>query len=297
MDHKSKYLKYKQKYLELQKQLGGSLGTPDNNTSMSSNKLVELYKKYINPNYNNQEFSTDLLNKILLKTICDPTDIQKVKQEQDFLIQSGANLTSIGNNAFEFISDFAGENYQLTSAIIPPTVTTIGNYAFYSNFLLSIEIPDSVTSIGIRAFADNKLHSVILGKSVKSIGQSAFANNKLKDNLTIPNGVTSIGTEAFYNNKLRSVKIPDTITLISEGVFARNELDSVTIPNGVISIGERAFADNNLTEIDIPNSVKSIGDNAFTENMLRWVYYTPGFPIESFNAFDSSPPPGFLPRK
>ena len=45
---------------------------------------------------------------------------------------------------------------QLTSVIIPNSVTSIGNYAFgHGNQLTSVVIPDSVISIGEGAFYGN----------------------------------------------------------------------------------------------------------------------------------------------
>ena len=66
---------------------------------------------------------------------------------------------------------------------IPDSVTSIGDYAFFScDSLASITIPDSVTSIGVRAFygCDN-LTSVNIGNGVTTIGKGAFYCPSLKD--------------------------------------------------------------------------------------------------------------------
>ena len=62
------------------------------------------------------------------------------------------------------------------NTIIPNSVTSIGNYAFYGiTGLTSIDIPNSVTSIGYYAFAYCQgLTSIIIGNSVTSIGSGAF---------------------------------------------------------------------------------------------------------------------------
>lgn len=67
--------------------------------------------------------------------------------------------------------------------IIPDSVTSIGNYAFYyCRSLTSVVIPDNVTSIRSCAFVScSSLESVVIGNSVTSIGTYAFWNcNKLK---------------------------------------------------------------------------------------------------------------------
>ena len=118
------------------------------------------------------------------------------------------SVTSIGSSAFSncssltnaFITDIASwcnisfrsysanplcyadnlyvDNQLVTELVIPDSVTSIGNYAFYGcSSLTSITIPDSVTSIG----------------------GSAFYNCSSLTNITIPDNVTSIGYSAFYN--------------------------------------------------------------------------------------------------
>ncbi|MBQ2122425.1 MAG: leucine-rich repeat domain-containing protein, partial [Bacteroidaceae bacterium] len=64
------------------------------------------------------------------------------------------------------------------STIIPNSVASIGNYAFYECYsLTSVEIPNSVTSIGEAAFKYcSSLTSVEIPNSVTSIGNSAFDN-------------------------------------------------------------------------------------------------------------------------
>ena len=62
------------------------------------------------------------------------------------------------------------------STIIPESVTSIGNCAFYgSSALTSISIPESVTSIEWGAFQEcSTLTSITIPKGVTSIGEAAF---------------------------------------------------------------------------------------------------------------------------
>jgi hypothetical protein len=177
------------------------------------------------------------------------------------------SITSIGRYAFYFCTGLTGK---LT---IPNSVKSIGDYAFSTcqGLTGSLTIPNSVTSIGEGAF-DNCMGltgSLTISNSVTSIGDGAFANCwSLSGSLTIPNSVTSIGANAFWNciGFTGSLTIPNSVTSIGDNAFigCYGFTGSLTIPNSVISIGDYAFDCSGLTgSITIPNSVTSIGDYAF----------------------------------
>ena len=70
----------------------------------------------------------------------------------------------------------AFENKELTSVVLPDTITEIGNSVFKKNNITSITIPSGVTSIGNYAFQGNNLTTIYIGKNSKlsSLGYSAF---------------------------------------------------------------------------------------------------------------------------
>lgn len=171
------------------------------------------------------------------------------------------NVISIGNDAFRNCSN-------LSSVIIPNSVTSIGNSAFLSCFCLaSITIPNSVTRIGNFAFSGCKnITSVTIPNSVTTIGYNAFSGCSSLTSITIPNSVESIGYEAFKDcSSLTSTTIPISIKEIKSGTFQGcSSLTSITIPNSVTTIGLDAFSGcSSLISITIGNSVTSIDYNAF----------------------------------
>ena len=178
------------------------------------------------------------------------------------------SVTTIGYGAFaecsnlrEFNGKFASEDNRcliidgrlnsfapagLTEYVIPDSVTTIGDYAFYGcSSLTSVTIPDSVTTIGEWAFSNcDSLTRITIPDSVTTIGDFAFYGCDSLTSVTIGDSVTTIGGHAFGScSKITSVTIGDSVTTIGEWAFYLcNSLRSVTIPDSVTEIGVQAFS-------------------------------------------------------
>ena len=90
-------------------------------------------------------------------------------------------------------------NQKQTSYVIPNSVTSIGEYAFFAcNSLAEVVIPNSVTNIGDHAFSGcSSLAEVVIPNSVTNIGDRAFSFCSSLAEVVIPNSVTSIGEGAF----------------------------------------------------------------------------------------------------
>jgi hypothetical protein len=131
----------------------------------------------------------------------------------------------------------------VTNLVIPNSITTIGEYAFYDcSSLTSVTIPNSVTTIGEHAFYNcSNLTSITIGNSITHIGYRAFCHTGLTS-FTIPDSVTSIGADAFSEcYDLTSIIIPNSVTSIHYLSYCTN-LKSLTIPNSVTNLGYKALA-------------------------------------------------------
>lgn len=182
-------------------------------------------------------------------------------------------LTISGSGAME---DFPFGSYQpwysfhdqITSVVVSPGVTSIGQCAF-SRFakLTHVDIADSVISIGWDAFYYcSSLTNITIPQSVTYIGPLAFFHCTNLSSITLSNNITSIGSSAFEDcTNLTSITIPGSVTSIGLAAFCNcTKLTSITIPDSVTTIDPWAFKNcSSLTSITIPSSVTSIGSNVF----------------------------------
>ena len=176
------------------------------------------------------------------------------------------------------------EHYQLTSVVLPNSLKTIGNYAFYyCSRLTSISIPEGVTTIKAHAFFGcEKVSTVTLYNNVTYIGSQAFdACSKitdvyyygtLKDWMAIEFSGSSPSPMSygknFYSYGQLITELGDIfIGCTSINTTAFNGFNCVTkivIPETVTSICDYAFSScTELTELVLPEGLNKIGYNAF----------------------------------
>ena len=203
-------------------------------------------------------------------------------------------VTSIASQAFD--------GSEMTSVVIPNTITDIQNGAFYRcRNLTEINIPNSVKSIGNFAFIDcsglteitipdgitiiggqtfegcTSLSSVTIPQSVTKIDFYAFASCTSLSSITIPSSVIEIAPNAFRGcNNLTVMNLDDNnyYSFKSQTIFNKDKTELVsylnnavtvyTIPSTVKRIGVAAFCQTGIKSVDIPESVTSIGPSAFS---------------------------------
>ena len=172
------------------------------------------------------------------------------------------------------INDSAFKDSSVKTVIIPDSITSIGEDAFYECHSLETIIfgeNSQLTNIGNDAFYScDSLETIIFGENsqLTNIGEGAFSYCYSLKTINIPENVTSIGEDAFYVcDSLETIIFGENSQLTNIGDDAFKycySLKTINIPENVTSIGYRAFYDcNSLKTINIPENVTSIGGSAF----------------------------------
>ena len=183
----------------------------------------------------------------------------------------GVDVVTIGYYAFM--------NNQLTSVVIPGSVTIIRGQAFSANQLTSVVIPDSVITIGDLSFSSNQLNSVIIDGQLESAGSEVFGYNHelisiTYDDVIYDSGPTNQPSEecfVFESGEITSYSLSfDMLTdIVDKGTLCNELTGSIVIPDSiegeaVVRIGSEAFFFHNLHAVHLPDSVVSIDNRAFT---------------------------------
>lgn len=168
----------------------------------------------------------------------------------------------------------------LTSIVIPDSVTTIEGHSFSECFnLTKVALPKNLENL--RTFRDTPKLSLITldsGNSNFSVDTEGvlfdakrsqlilYPPGKKDKTYTIPNSVTSIGPSAFQRSlNLLNVTLPESlIDIRDEGFEWCSGLKEIVIPNSVTTIKRAAFRGcDNLTTVTIGKGVTDMGDTVF----------------------------------
>ena len=179
---------------------------------------------------------------------------------------------------------FPQNNISLSrSYTIPSSVTSIGDYAFYSSWLnytlTSITIPNSVTSIGNYAFYDLQLTQISLPDHLTKIGNGAF-QYCIFNYIKFPKSLTNLGGNLFGdNNNLKYVEVEwDTPLAIASDVFSGVTLSScnLIVPTGKSAVYKAANVWKNFGSIkeQVPVTGITLNRTSATLTMIATLQLT-----------------------
>ena len=199
---------------------------------------------------------------------CDSlTGFTVAEGSADYTVQNGVLFSADGKTLVAFPGGYGSDQYT-----VPESVTQVAPYAFRNCDIEEVLIPDTVTSIGEGAFYYCRyLTDLQLPASVTAISYAAFARCESLTQVDIPETVTAIDTMAFQGcGSLSAVEIPSGVTAIGDSAFYDcEELTDITLPEALVSIGEDAFSYSGLRAVDIPDGVTEIGSRVFAYSDVR----------------------------
>ena len=103
---------------------------------------------------------------------------------------------------------------------LPPTITRIGENAFFGTGITGLEIPPSVTSIGRGAFAGSSLTEISLPDNITNISEGMFQNCTLLTTLRLGKATEFIGNFVFDGTDIKNLYVSAPIPpFTSEDAF------------------------------------------------------------------------------
>ncbi len=155
-------------------------------------------------------------------------------------------VTAIGNRCFL--------DSQITSVVIPASITYIGYEAFCgTTALTSVKFEDvsTIEYVGYNAFAQCSAESSFFDKDGFALINNVLIGCKASGNVVLKNNVTQITGYAFMNNtKITTLSISQNCTYIGENAFfGCTSLEWIFIPDSVNAIEKNIFSDGMTTYI------------------------------------------------
>ncbi len=146
----------------------------------------------------------------------------------------------------------------VVSAVITNRCRDISDMVFQEcNQLSSVIMPDSVTSLGEGCFFScSSLSSVTLSNNITSLQRNTFMMCTSLEHISLPNRLNRIGDYSFYSCGLKELIIPEGVTEIGgAAVTTCPNLETITFPSSL----ERVDTYEYLTQCEKLRYIKIIG--------------------------------------
>ncbi len=165
--------------------------------------------------------------------------------------------------------------------VIPDSVVSIGDFAFYGNGKADIEAGGDVTLYGIDIirlgngvqtignsafYGFVSVKQIVMGDALEQIGEKAFYKCTALETVAFGKNVKTVGNKAFYKcEALIDVQMSDTVTYLGDYAFYKcAALETITLGKSLSSIGKYAFYGcREVKELVLPTTIQSIGTQAF----------------------------------
>ena len=163
-------------------------------------------------------------------------------------------------------------------------VMGVGSSAFqYCTNMTSVVIPNTVTNIGGRAFSMCSISNIVIGASVRIIGTEAFDSCSNLTRVVVPDSVKHIERLAFYKcTQLRSLELNEGLEIIDDNIIVGDSvLKELIVPTTVFRIYDYSFVKNTndkysgtyLTRLYFKGNMPEVWDSAFGKECNKVAFY------------------------
>ena len=235
-------------------------GNEGKNFTANTTEGIEVLYTILSDNTNSKTCQVGYMEGEWNKTAIDGNSVKGAVTIPDEV--NGYKVVKVGKYAF-------GNAYEMTSVVLPQTVTEIENYAFTNCGFTEFVLPKSVTRIGQSIFQScGGLTSLAVeeGNPVYSSpeGSNVIIETAAKKVVTglahasIPSGVTSIGESAFLGVSGAEITIPSTVTTIEDQAFASMYNSTIFVEGkSPIAINESVFLWGSNNYLRVPEGTKA----------------------------------------
>ena len=192
------------------------------------------------------------------------------------------NISTIGKNVFDSCYElssvtYGNETVKSGEYKLSKSIKTIGSEAFKDNPLLrNLIVPDTLGTIGDNAF----YNAIQSGYHCKDVTVTVYyvngeiaaniLNSQYVSHIVVNDNIHALGEKAFFNMPvLETVSLPDTISSVGANVFANPGKKVMATFRGVDGTIDASVYDGKTSGICylyIEDGIKSIGQNAFANS-------------------------------
>lgn len=246
--------------------------------------------------------------RIIIPATHDGKPVEEIEERAFYAAKSveelilPSSLKKIGKYAFYcltelktvLIGEYNGDAFSDTSA--SSALTTIDDYAFSSNKnLTTFVLPGSLTTVNQYAFADCPAYTFEAPNSLATIGKAAFHNTK-----TVNDAEKKTEGDSLYlgqhlyrvrdNHEGEFTIKPETVSVAVEAFMDCTQMTSVVIPNSVTTFDRDAFRGcTNLTSAEFQGTLNEWLKIVFENDEASPLHYASVFKIDGLEKDDGEP--------
>ena len=217
------------------------------------------------------------------------TQIDISDENPYFTVEDGVLYNKDKTTLIAFPTGYSG------TFLVPETVVSIANYAFYTcRYLTKVQMYNNVQSIGDRAFSMcQELYSIRFSDNLQLIGDEAFRGCMSLRELHLPYSITFIGTDAFLgdidSDGNKFYYLHDGIHYVPQ-TYARNYSRTLHLPREYYIAEPRSVTDpdSNITFYDLNGILPKTGIIEFTATPIPTEEFASLIPIRYADAFGYS---------